>query len=243
MVVSFMNLKLVILFVCLLSATTLFGADLNIEIDPQISEVRREILQEAINKANHLKIDIEKASPKFKAIFGDSGSITHYINNRIFYVIDDKSDGSYVRPFLNGEALNLGTALYFAAISKGYKENNWSHNGELIKINSPQIGIVQLNSDFFSKNKSVLERISILIHEARHSDCEMIEDAPTELCGYPHHQEDQIDKDKYAEGAYEMSYLFADAIANACINCSEDEKFIGLVIWSSEQSKIKNKNP
>jgi hypothetical protein len=237
-----MNMKLITILTTFLIAANLFAEDLIVKIDPHMSNERQKILYETINKANSLEIDVEKVSPNFKSFFGDSGKITNYLNERVFYIVDDKSDGSYVRPFLNGEALNLGTALYFSALSMGYRGNTWGHNGKLISINSPRVGIIQLNSDFFSEHKHVLERLSTLIHEARHSDCEIVEDIPAESCGYPHINKNRVDKDKYLHGAYEMSYMFGDAIANACINCSDEDKFVGLIIWSSEQSKINNKN-
>src|SRR5690554_3573800 len=112
-----MNIKLITILTMFLIAANCLAADLLVKIDPYMSHERRKILYETINKANNLEIDIEKVSPNFKSFFGDSGKITNYLNERVSYILDDKSDGSYVRPFSNGEALNLGTALYFAAHS------------------------------------------------------------------------------------------------------------------------------
>lgn len=117
-------------------------------------------------------------------------------------------------------------------------------NDQNIEVKSPRSGIIQLNGSFYSME--TIFQISLLLHEARHSDCanriKVKENGELDLqdCGFPHKSGGgvEIDIDRFPWGAYAASYLFGEAITNACTNYSDDEKMMGLLIKSDSQVRI-----
>lgn len=235
---------LLLAIVCTLPAFADEGLKINAEPSKILSSSRKEIFSRIFNKIETLDLDYEKLSPEFKKFYGkDRNALVSYLNDRIKFIVDDSEPFSY-RGMFKPEAVNLGMALWVSALNAGKQANNVVLNDKNIEIKSPRSGIIQLNGFFY--NNDIMFQISTLLHEARHSDCphgiktKANGEYDFQDCGYPHNSGGavEIDKDRFAWGAYAASYLFGEAISNACTNCTDDEKMMGLMIRSDAQSHI-----
>lgn len=242
-----MVLRLYILLLAIVYTIPAFADEylkINAELSKILSSSRKEIISRAFNKIEAIDFDYEKVSPEFKKFYGkDKNALISYINDRIKFIVDESEPFSH-RGMFQPVAVNLGTALWISALNAGKQVNYVVLNDKNIKIQSPRSGIIQLNGFFY--NSETIFQISTLLHEARHSDCphgiktKANGEYDFQDCGYPHNSGGgvEIDKDRFAWGAYAASYLFGEAITNACTNCTDDEKMMGLVIQSDAQNHI-----
>lgn len=85
-------------------------------------------------------------------------------------------------------ASNYGVAIWSAVKYQGF-DVVLINGSQKIDVDSPHIGLVGFTKNFLKNlsgsNEPVESRISIYVHEARHSDCPTTESATTG-CGYPH---------------------------------------------------------
>ena len=122
--------------------------------------------------------------------------------------------------------------------------------------------VIQIGSDF--GRYSALYGLSILVHEARHSDCESglsdetvskwknSEDLKAlsfaiakEPCGHSHGlcKSSSVNSGKLVcdpdlKGAYAYQYVFNRAVVNACENCSFSEKLVMQIFALDAASKL-----
>jgi hypothetical protein len=235
---------LLLAIVCTLTASANDILKVNAEPSKILSSHRIEVISRVFNKIESIDFEYGKLSPEFKKFYGkDKNALVSYLNDRIKFIVDESEPFSH-RGMFQPVAINLGIALWISALNAGKQANYVVLNDKNIEIKSARSGIIQLNGFFY--NSETMFQISTLLHEARHSDCPNgIKTKPNgeydfKDCGYPHNSGGgvEIDKDRFAWGAYAASYLFGEAISNACSNCTDDEKMMGLIIQSDAQNHI-----
>ncbi len=213
---------------------------LNFAIDSNISKERKQILKKLIEKIESLKF--KRYSPDFIRLFGSElDGIISYLNKRVKIIIDDTSEDSM--PGINdiAYAINLGAFSWLSAVNEGVCTDYFEFEGKEISIQSPYVGIIQLNREFF--DLSFIEQISILLHEAKHSDCQIQSKSPgsitiSQTCGFIHDFNGKFAVDRYLDGAHAYEHIFGLSIFKDCINCTSKEKLQGLDIWLNTKDSV-----
>jgi hypothetical protein len=158
-------------------------------------------------------------------------------------------------------AINLGLVAWLRALVRHQPFARFDTANGYFPIYSPSAGIIQLGKSF--DRAPVISQLTTLVHEARHSDCANpnIQSDIKELtrlgydplqflylrstCGHTHSmcpQGHPLAKlpacDSQAGQSYGYAAEFASLVANACTNCSEQEKQIATVQAAEARTRI-----
>ncbi|MBM3383431.1 MAG: hypothetical protein FJY29_13495 [Betaproteobacteria bacterium] len=227
---------------------------LEISLDASLNDKEREYLKEDFRFAQSLKFKPE-TSPYFVTAFNSRAGegILRFLDERIGHIIGPdttvESRFSYTANTGNASnkavtiATNIGTAVWLETIAQRRSINFFTNNTSL-PVNDPRIGIIKLGRAYsvFDENNgrplNTVARTSILVHEARHSDCtggladrDFLNLASGQLpenrsCGHLHtictsgDYEGLPACDGKQWGAYALGWLFANEIVKNCENCT-----------------------
>lgn len=140
---------------------------------------------------------------------------------------------------------NLGAAVYMAG-----KKEKWVLGmkvaGDTLTVTSPRVGVFQVHELFKLKvlgapadaKVNSLVRLSILFHEARHSD------GNGEATGLPHaicasgDYQGQPACERYAQGPYVVSRITTERFLEACSDCTSGEKEALTLMIADYQSRL-----
>lgn len=261
-------------------------------IDSAISSVEQSKLESDFKRVQEIKYNSEALGPAYKKIFKseDALGLVNYLKLRISYILPRELDFrsriyfknpnqvTLPRGFLqhhsiptspgrNVVARNQSTPLWFLA--EGARQDKlevvFKTKDGFKPLDSSRIGIIQLGPEYFgNKQHTAIDRISFLIHEARHSDCshgikrsyindlynkpEMgfrFHQGPFAKCGN-YHQECPILHslsglaacDNSPWGGYGIQAIFLAKIYRSCQNCSEQEKQHALVSFNDFSERL-----
>lgn len=235
-------------------------------LDSTLSAGQKNFIRSDIQYIHDLPLKAAANTYFAKAFKGTSASaVLNYLSERIHYLVApsfEVQDRVRVLASMNGDsgptatvqtvATNLGTSIWLGTLSEKRKIVLVS-GAELIPILSSRVGIIRLGESYFSFGSSgqplpVIARTSVLVHEARHSDCtKVLSGADLQLlgntgdadrtnkiqnheCGHLHttcpagtEYEGKPACDSSPWGAYSIGALYADGIIQTCKAASCDE--------------------
>jgi len=200
----------------------------------------------------------------------DSQAVFSYVMERVRYVLPRFTD-VIGRIRLDGQPVDAGTTeieddprlgasndgvwLWFVNVAEP-GNLQLVFGDRLLDIESTRVGIITLGPGY-TKSLPQLARVSVQVHEARHSDCtgglppsdvELLQagEAPlTTSCGHSHvecppgHEFAGLPAcDDHAWGAYAVEMLFAEAVGSHCPKCTEEDRQIGMIIALDSSTRI-----
>ncbi len=228
--------------------------ELKISLDAALTEKERTLFKEDVRFLQNINFKPDVDGYFFKA-FSNNGAlnILNFVDERIGYIIgmDTSIDSrfSYTANTGNGSgkavtiATNIGTAVWLETIAQK-RPIEFFINNTSIPVNDPRVGIIRLaegysNYDGEGRPMNTVARTTVLIHEARHSDCtgglnerDALNLAAGQLpenrsCGHLHTICESGDYeglpacDGREWGSYALGWLYANEFRNNCTNCTE----------------------
>lgn len=228
---------------------------IQISLDASLTQKERDYLKEDLKFANALKFR-QGTSSYAEFAFGQSGGngILKYLDERIGHIIgpDASIDSrfSYTANTASDEtkavtiATNIGMAVWLETIAQRRNISFFTNNSS-VAVNDPRIGIIKLGRAYSVFNEvtgrplNTVARTSVLVHEARHSDCtgglsnqdfqrlSAGELPENRSCGHLHTICESGDYKGLAAcdgrewGAYALGWLFAQQVSENCETCNE----------------------
>jgi hypothetical protein len=245
---------------------------LQISLDASLTQKERDYLKEDLKFAQSLKLKAGSSAYADVAFGQNSGSgILAYLDERIGHIIGPEttidSRFSYTANTASDEskavtiATNIGMAVWLETIAQRRNISFFTNNSS-IAVNDPRIGIIKLGRAYSVFDESsgrplnTVARTSVLIHEARHSDCtgglsnaDFLNLAAGELpenrsCGHLHTICQSGDYKGLAAcdgrewGAYALGWLFAQQLSQSCESCNEAMKQTAMAVSIDSLSRI-----
>ena len=166
-------------------------------------------------------------------------------------------------------ATNIGTALWLGSFSET-RPIVFLSGGKMIPITNSRVGIIRFGESYFNFANSgkvlhVIARTSVLVHEARHSDCtkpltendklllgstegtDRVQDIKSRECGHLHticpvgsDYAGLAACDATLWGAYSMGALYADGIVETCKTrtCNESALQVAMAVRTDSLSRL-----
>ncbi|MEY2987315.1 MAG: hypothetical protein RJB13_836 [Pseudomonadota bacterium] len=245
---------------------------LQISLDASLSEKEREYLREDLKFTQSLKFKAGSSAYADVAFGSNSGSgILAYLDERIGHILGPEatidSRFSYTANTSADEskavtiATNIGMAVWLETIAQR-RNISFFTNNSAIAVNDPRIGIIKLGRAYSvfdeasGRPLNTVARTSVLVHEARHSDCtgglsnsDFLNLAAGELpenrsCGHLHTICKSGDYKGLAAcdgrewGAYALGWLFAQQLSQNCESCNEAMKQTAMAVSIDSLSRI-----
>ncbi|NBX16469.1 MAG: hypothetical protein EBR09_03785 [Proteobacteria bacterium] len=227
---------------------------LGISLDAAVSEKERTLFKEDIRFLQNINFKPEPEGYFFKAFsFNGALNILKFIDDRVGFIIgrDTSVDSRFSYTSNTGNhsgkavtiATNIGMAVWLETIAQK-RPIQFFVNNTSVPVNDPRVGIIRLaegytNYDGEGRPMNTVARTTVLIHEARHSDCtgglserDAINLAAGQLpenrsCGHLHTICESGDYEGLAAcdgrewGSYAMGWLYANEFKNNCESCNE----------------------
>ncbi|HVJ66182.1 MAG TPA: hypothetical protein VM901_13070 [Bdellovibrionota bacterium] len=204
----------------------------------------------------------------FEEIFGgsESSDVVNFVDDRINY-LEAPNRNPNERLYLATAkmntytpAFNRGTELFFTALGAG-ESLRYSFAGRFLPLDDSRVGLVSLGKSFFQISHPLpavehLARMSLLVHEARHSDCthgirrsdlkKMIMgiEASDKTCGQVHvvcpegHDYAGVHAcDASPWGAYAVDSVFVTRLAQ-CEDCPEEYLQAAMIMGIDRRSRV-----
>lgn len=210
----------------------------------------------SLNSVNVKNTTKDSLSSSFDSIF--SGKMADgrtdflaYLYDRVIYLVaNSKRDTGNTSSQVI--ATNVGTQYWLHSIASA-RPYSYMIAGTQVSIQTPRVGIVELNA---YSGFPTTERMSTMIHEARHSDCEKgFTDSDYKklksgnvggiACGHLHikcpvgHElAGQAACDPNGMGAYGVNAIFEKKMYQNCSNCSEKDKQTYLMMSNESFSRV-----
>ena len=224
---------------------------LNVVVDNSFLEYQKAIIKSMFEKYDSMVFSSE--FELYRKFFGGDGReyLDNFMNQRLKYFvpIDERvledNFGDLTKAIGAGYATTWLNTICHPEQSVDYV----ICNGSYIKIDTPRHGVVIPGPAFFDSQTTDIERISVLAHESRHADCHQrpsVSDACTLLvspdildieefrCGHVHAKCSNSDQarscDNITWGSYAVSFAVLGKIYKDCLNCSEEDKQLALVL-------------
>lgn len=246
---------------------------ITVSLDASLSEKERNYIREDFQFAKSLNFRTSENNYFLTAFNSLDGSgILKYLDERIGFIIGPETSVdarfSYTRNTSSSNetkavtvATNIGTAVWLETIAQR-RQISFFTNNTALSVTDPRIGIIKLGkaySVFDEKSGRPLNtvaRTSILVHEARHSDCtgglsdrDVLNLSSGQLpenrsCGHLHticvdgDYEGLPACDGKAWGAYALGWLFANELVKNCENCTEPMKQTAMVVAMDSLTRI-----
>lgn len=236
---------------------------LGISVDAAVSEKERTLFKEDIRFLQNINFKPEPEGYFFKT-FSNNGKIDvlKFIDDRIGYIIGANtsidSRFSYTSQTGNNSgkavtiATNIGTAVWLETIAQR-RAIEFFINNSAVPVTDPRVGIIRLaegytNYDGEGRPMNPVARTTVLIHEARHSDCtggltdrDVLNLTVGQLpenrsCGHLHTICESGDYEGLAAcdgrewGSYAIGWLYANEFRDNCANCTEAMKQTARVV-------------
>lgn len=245
---------------------------LQISLDASLTQKERDFLKEDLSFIQSLKL--KAGSSRYAEVaFGQNsgGGILAYLDERIGHIIgpDTSIDSrfSYTANTASDEskavtiATNIGMAVWLETIAQRRSISFFTNNSS-IAVNDPRIGIIKLGRAYSvfdeasGRPLNTVARTSVLVHEARHSDCtgglsnaDALNLAAGELpenrsCGHLHTICTSGDYKGLAAcdgrewGAYALGWLFAQQVSQNCESCNEAMRQTAMAVAIDSLSRI-----
>lgn len=239
--------------------------------DNRINSNTKKIIIGDINRISKMGIQNIPNESLFSKTFGTEGDANtiKYLSKRIHFVVP-----SYVKytEFLNLKtqrlnsnieevATNISLNLFITKLINLPNQLFFTINGNSYSINSIRIGVLGVSPAYNKPNSNQVERISTLIHEARHSDCikpfnqselsTIAAGGKTNnyncgflhtICpsGHPYEGYPACDNNLWGSYSVESIYMAALISENTCPNCSETERSVAKMIVLDDLSRVLN---
>lgn len=243
---------------------------LSVTNDSALTEEEREAVDGNLTNLGLITIDGNQIR-WFNEIFGGprSSNVNAYFDERVKFLLSSTTD-FLDRTLVDGEpveserapapdpriaARNLGAGLWLSAKALEPSRVQFLVNGTPVDVTSARVGIVQLGAAYARTNE--VEQLSVLVHEARHSDCtgglhasdlERIrnDEAPrNNLCTHLHtrcppgHELAGLFAcDAHPWGAYSIESNYAATIALTCTSCNETARLVAEAITLSAVNRV-----
>lgn len=245
---------------------------LAISFDASLTQKERDYLKEDLKFAQSLQFKPNVSKYADVAFGSGAGNgILAYLDERIGHIIgpdtsiDSRFSYTAATSSENAKAVtiatNIGMAVWLETIAQRRNISFFTNNSSLA-VNDPRIGIIKLGKaysvfdDVTGRPLNTVARTSVLIHEARHSDCtgglsnqDVLNLSLGELpenrsCGHLHTVCASGDYKGLAAcdgrewGAYALGWLFAQQIADNCDNCNEAMRQTALAVAIDSLSRV-----
>jgi hypothetical protein len=246
--------------------------ELNISLDASLTMKERDFLREDFKYAQSLKFK-EMPEGYFTRAFGsDYGTgLLKYLDDRIGHIIgpDTSVETRFNYTSANSSednkaltiATNIGTAVWLETIAQR-RSISFFTNNTAFAVTDPRIGIIKLGKAYTvfdqasGRALNTVARTSILVHEARHSDCtgglndrDMVSLTAGQLpenrsCGHLHticasgDYEGLPACDGKPWGAYAIGWLFANEIVERCDSCTEAMRQTAMAVAIDSLSRL-----
>jgi len=247
-------------------------APLQIQLDPALSQDLKANLQSDLARLTQWSLQTNPGG-NFQLVFGatDNSGVVAYLNDRIHVLLpfeahlenrirfqgqplssDDSSPGDAPTDALAiNVSLRLWAARLLAATPLGLQVGS-----NILPIDSIRIGAVQMGPQYRADDRDTpVRRATMLIHEARHSDCtgglkesviaQLPDSLNSTLCGHLHspcppgHLLAGLNVcDDHAWGANSIAGTYATALYLNCTNCDEQTRQQALVEASDAFDRV-----
>ena len=236
------------------------SSSLTLMVDNGFTKQQKKSIKRMFDKYDNMKFGSDQAL--YRIFFGGDSidALTKFINKRIKYFIPvperelEKSFGSATK------AIGAGYSLSWLAPVCDAMEGppRVICNGRLIELKGSRHGVVVSGPAFFYDQTTDIEKISIIAHEARHADCPVkpgsysacslllspdLVDKEERRCGNIHAKCSSSDQARACEnlswGSYAVSYVVLKKIYQDCLNCSEKERQIALLLSNEYYKRFK----
>lgn len=225
--------------------------------DSELPAKERHALDTSTETMSALVIDGRQIR-SFSQIFGGnkSSNVAQYFDTRVNYAlsastnIDDRfvvsvQPDNLVLALSEGVVMasNLSYYLWYESKAREPDLVQFEINGKTLKISSTRIGVMQIGDPYVGL--TTIEQVTILVHEARHSDCTggtLASDIERwrsgliplnhacahlhALCPPGHPLAGEYACDEHPWGAYIIGAIYAAAISVTCSSCTETQKAI-----------------
>jgi hypothetical protein len=254
--------------------TQLTYREVSAKLDPNLTKLEREVLEKDIKRFLEVDVEIPSTSLAGQTFGGENlDAVAGFLNERIQYVLSSSTrvEDHVAMGRLKSLAVsmtgarNVGTSLFLEStilfLRSGAMLGFKNFEGVTEAVTSPRVGIMQLGElykhpELIGNADASLERMGILIHEARHSDCtgglsqgdlDLLQSGRLPInnsCGHSHVkcQSGSLAGlyacENHAWGAYYTGAMFDGAIAKTCIGCTEAEKQVGKISAFDSLSRI-----
>jgi hypothetical protein len=201
-------------------------------------------------------------SAPYRAIFGyEPDSLANYLAPRVHYVFSMQNDvpGLGVNTEIGTYATNIGSLLWLLQLQHDTPAPLTLH-GQPVTVESSRVGIIQLGPEFTRASATRIDRISTLLHEARHSDCVSglgEEDMKwirqgyfrqiDPMCMFMHtrcpagHDLEGIPVcENQVWGPYAMELLFNRVLDAECTNCTEKDRQAARIMAIETGNRVEN---
>lgn len=230
------------------------STNLSIRLDHGLSEKERKLFLEDISFLENITLKAEADSYFYKTFYdGEKINILKFVDERVGYIIGSNASTEERFGFSSAQgtqggravtiATNIGTAIWLDNLTQKRAVDFFVNDGA-IPVTDPRIGIIRLaegytNFDGNGNPMNTVARTSVLLHEARHSDCtgglskkdvlnlSVGEPPENKSCGHLHVICADGDYkglpacDSQDWGAYSIGYLYASGLYDYCDNCNE----------------------
>lgn len=192
-----------------------------------------------------------ESDPYYSAIFGNTGlSLFTFFDDRVNFVAE------FSDPTSDYLAANVGSAAYFDAWSDPSAANLSLSGSSPLHVSSTRTGLIVINSARYATFTSHA-RLSILLHEGRHSDCtggltqvqinklktgdqsDLSTCAHThDVCPVGHSLAGEIACDDHLWGPYSVQYVYLKRIYDHCANCTATDRTLMEILMLDAFEKV-----
>lgn len=246
------------------------GLSLSVEFDPEMDADDVALIQGDFLQLKDYEIQVSQEGTLFEQIFDsrDASGVVQYLDERVnFFIPEDAELEERILVQELGQldqiedepqiaASNVGTEFWYISEIFQPQEVRFLFGDELIEAESSRIGIIQ-PGPAYAGGLSGVERVSTLVHEARHSDCtggitrqdlDRVEAGSLpenlscghlhDLCPSGHPLEGLPGCDSHPWGAYSVHLVFMQTLAEECDGCTEQERQIALIGAADAASRV-----
>ncbi len=234
----------------------------NIHFDPSISKDDYPVLVGSLQLIDSLPI-VEMESSEMKRVMklkdSSSSSIWEWLEARVQYIVAPAPSKKKRRGL--EQMLNLGAIFYHECQTQGISCILDIPAFRKIDVRSPRVGVLQMGKDLFSpvqatmghEKDSIVNRLrilSILFHEARHSDGN--KDSPGNRedssvgtrgffhgkCPEGHYLQDRLACDFNLNGPYTVEGLWLESVLSSCKHCTPKSKEAIRLLIADARSRV-----
>lgn len=221
-----------LIFVLLISCPELFAREIKFS---------KNVGEEIVKVLSHdMKLDLSfEDDDRLVRILGiqslTTESVFQWLFERVQFLVSSK-DFPSTEAFSSFLFSNEGAAFYLNRTPRFEFNPRNSEEVEVIKIQSPRVGLIRVNEEILEETvnpsnrfsyASSLFRIANLLHEARHSDGHGLHTGfPHVICPENHRLAGKLACDDNANGPYMVAALFLKSTTRACLReklCSRTE--------------------
>lgn len=216
-----------------------------IEFSDKIATEQVQALQTDMSYLNSYVVENSRSSESLYYLLDldkQTNSLEAWLTQRVKYIVEEDFDVKYEAPSANSTITmtNIGAYYNFRALNENldfsFAFQSHDHT-EIIIPNSPRVGIIQIGKNLFSQRFQIdklnlnapvnsIQRLSVLFHEARHSDGQgEYLGFRHVVCPTGHDYEGRMACDEAINASYNIAAnIIIELLKNCSTECSPSKK-------------------